>query len=169
MNVTETQRLILRELGPEDAAFMLELLNTPSWKRFIGDRGVNDLEKSIDFITTRMMKSYAELGFGFYLVLLKEGNVPAGICGMIKRDALDDVDLGFAFLPQYENQGYGTESSLAILEYAKNVHALKRIAAITNPDNERSIALLHKLGFAFQKQILLPGETKEIMLFRKEF
>src|ERR1043165_5531413 len=109
MNIFETDRLALREINPEDAGFILELLNTPSWKRFIGDRGVKTVAEATDFIKNRLMKSYEELGFGFYLVHLKEKNISAGICGMIKRDALEDIDLGFAFLPEHEGKGYGKE------------------------------------------------------------
>jgi RimJ/RimL family protein N-acetyltransferase len=165
----ETRRLALREIGPEDTDFMLELLNTPSWKRFIGDRGVRTKEQSTEFITGRLMKSYTEYGFGFYLVVLKEDETKLGICGMVKRDSLEDVDLGFAFLPEHEGKGYGFESSLAMLNYAKTVHKLQRIAAITNQDNVRSIALIEKLGFAYEKLIRLPGETIDIMLFMKKF
>ncbi|MFL5764987.1 MAG: GNAT family N-acetyltransferase [Bacteroidia bacterium] len=169
MNVAQTERLTLRELGPGDAEFILELLNTPSWKRFIGDRGVTTVAEAEQFIRNRMMKSYMELGFGFFRTALKENDIPIGICGMVKRDTLDHTDLGFAFLPEYEGKGYGMESSLAMLEYARTVHGLKKIAAITNRDNERSISLLRKLGFQFEKLVTLPGESMEIMLFLKSF
>lgn len=169
MHIAETDRLILRELCPDDAPFILELLNTPSWTKFIGDRGVRTEEQARNYIINRLMKSYETYGFGFYLTKLKENTISAGICGLVKRDSLDDVDVGFAFLPEHEGKGYGYESAAAIMYYAKNSLNINRIAAITNKDNERSIKLLKKLGLQYKKMIILPGETEEIMLFIKQF
>ncbi|HEY0029260.1 MAG TPA: GNAT family N-acetyltransferase [Bacteroidia bacterium] len=165
MQVTETERLVLQHLQPDDAAFILMLLNTPSWRRFIGDRGIRTEAQARQYIIAKLMKSYESPGFGFYLTKLKEGDVSIGICGIVKRESLEDVDIGFAFLPEYEGKGYGYESAAAVLKYAKEKFNLDRIAAITNKDNERSIRLLQKLGLRFEKMILLPNETEEIMFF----
>ena len=109
--VLETDRLILRQLSIEDDAFILELVNDPLWLRFIGDRGVRTLDEARNYILKGPVAMYERAGFGLYLVERKIDGVPMGICGLIKRDVLDDVDLGFAFLPEYRGQGYATESA----------------------------------------------------------
>lgn len=164
-----TARLILSELGPNDAPFILELMNTPTWKKFIGDRNLKTNEDAKNYIVDRMMPSYTLSGFGFYKCELKEGNVPIGICGIVKRDALEHVDIGFAFLPQYEGKGYGFESASAVMQYAQTTLGIKVLTGICNSDNVNSISLLKKLGLRYQKMILLPNETEEIMLFSTQF
>jgi RimJ/RimL family protein N-acetyltransferase len=146
--VFETERLTLREFAPGDSAFILELLNDPGWKRFIGDRGIRTLEDARGYIERGPMAMYARLGFGLYRVALKEGDVPIGMCGLIKRDTLEHVDLGFAFLPAYRGHGYAYESALAMRDYGAQELQLERIVAITSPDNDSSGKLLLRLGFA---------------------
>lgn len=169
MSIISTTRLELFEIGPDDAPFILELLNTPSWLKYIGDRGLRSEEDASYYIVNSMMPAYKKLGFGFYLTKLKVENTPIGICGLVKREALEHVDIGFAFLPEYEGKGFGFESASAIMQYAQTTLGIKTISGITNSDNKSSIALLEKLGLRFQKMILLPNETKEIMLFINEF
>jgi [ribosomal protein S5]-alanine N-acetyltransferase len=163
--VLETDRLILRRLTVEDDAFILELVNDPLWLRFIGDRGVRTLEDARHYILKGPVAMYERVGFGLYLVERKSDGSSLGICGLIKRDALDDVDLGFAFLPEFRAQGYAYESAAAVLAYGQSVFHLKRIVAITSPDNDRSIQLLEKLGFTFEKMIQLPNDSEEVKLF----
>lgn len=165
MNIISTSRLELLEICEEDAPFILELLNTPSWLKFIGDRNLHTTDNAKKYILSRLIPSYKIFGFGFYLTKLKENNTSIGICGIVKRDFLEHVDIGFAFLPQYEGKGYGYESASAVMEYAKTTLGITTIAGITNSNNKSSIALLEKLGLQFQKMILLPNETEEIMLF----
>jgi len=165
MNILETPRLILRNANADDAPFMLDLLNQPSFIRFIGDRGIRSLDGAREYIETRLVKSYKDNGFGLYITLLKEENLPIGLCGLVKRDGLDDIDIGFAFLAQHESKGYGFESASAVMEYSKNTLGLKRIAGITTPDNEKSIGLLEKLGLKFEKMIKLPNDTEELKFF----
>jgi RimJ/RimL family protein N-acetyltransferase len=162
--VLETDRLILRKLAVEDSAFILELVNDPLWLRFIGDRGVRTLEDAQAYILKGPVAMYARLGFGLYLVEHKRDGIPLGMCGLIKRDALEDVDLGFAFLPAYRAQGYAYESAAAVLAYGQSAFGLKRIVAITSPDNDRSARLLEKLGFIFEKMIQL-SDDDEVKLF----
>lgn len=162
--ILETDRLILRKLSVDDAAFILKLVNDPLWLRFIGDRGVHTLADARDYILKGPVAMYARLGFGLYLVERKRDGPPLGICGLIKRDALEDVDLGFAFLPEYRAQGYAYESAAAVLAYGQSVLGLKRIVAITSPDNDRSANLLEKLGFTFEKMFQLPA-ADEVKLF----
>jgi RimJ/RimL family protein N-acetyltransferase len=165
MKILETDRLTLRHLTTDDAPFILELLNDPDFLRFIGDKGVRTLGDARQYIIDGPMASYARLSFGLFLVELKDERLPIGICGLIKRDALVDVDIGFAFLPAYRLGGYGFESALAVRDYAFNVIGLKRIAAITNPDNTGSMKLLEKIGLRFERMIVLTPESTEIRLY----
>ena len=165
MSILETERLILRKLTIDDAAFMLDLLNQPSFIQFIGDRGVRTLDDARECILTRYIAAYERLGFGVYLTLLKEGQVPIGICGLIKRDTLEDVDIGYAFLPQYWSKGYAVESAFAVLEYARSALGLNRILGITTPDNNSSIRVLEKIGLKFEKLVRLSEDDVEYKLF----
>ena len=165
LTVIETDRLILRYLSTADQEFILELLNDPAFLRFIGDRGVRSLEDARKYITNGPMEMYARLGFGLYLVELKDGGIPIGLCGLIKRDGLNDVDIGFAFLPNYRSQGYAYEAAAATMAYGKDVINLQRIVAITSPDNEASGKLLEKLGMRFEKVIRLSEGAEEVKLF----
>ena len=168
MKVLETDRLILRWLSINDAEFILELLNDPSWLRFIGDKGVRTLEDARDYILNGPVAMYTRLGFGLYLTELKEGGVPIGICGLIKRDSLEDVDIGFAFLPRFWAKGYAYESASAVMAYGKHVLGLKRIVAITAPDNHSSAKLLEKLGLQFERMIKFSNDAQEDRLFASE-
>ena len=168
MTIIETERLILRKLTVDDAAFMLELLNQPSFIQFIGDRGVRTLDDARQFILTRYIAAYERLGFGMYLTLLKEDLVPIGICGLIRRNELDDVDIGYAFLPQYWSKGYAFESASAVLAYARNTLGIKRILGITTADNKGSIRVLEKAGLKFERMVKLSGDDEELKLFASE-
>lgn len=165
MAVLETRRLLLRQLSTEDAEFILELLNEPSFIRNIGDRGVRTIEGANSYILNGPVASYTQNGFGLYLVKLKETNESIGMCGLIKRDALEDVDIGYAFLPRFWSKGYAVESAQAVKEYARDVIGLKRIVAITDPDNEGSIRVLEKIGLRFERMIKLAEDDIELKLF----
>lgn len=165
MIVLTTSRLEIVEINTEDAPFIFELLNTSSWIKFIGDRGIKTQEDAKNYILNKFIPGYSTWWFGFRLVRTKNDKTPVGICGLVKRDALEHIDIGFAFLPQFEGKGFGFESASAVMEYAKNTLNIKTITGITNSDNKSSIALLEKLGLRFKKMILLPNETEEIMLF----
>lgn len=167
MKVLETDRLNLRRLSTEDAEFILELLNDPAFLRFIGDKGVRTLEDARNYILNGPMEMYARLGFGLYLTELKGSGIPIGICGLIKRDTLDDVDIGFAFLPQFWSKGYAYEAAAAVMAYGTDVLGLRRIVAITSPDNVTSGRLLEKLGLQFERMIRLSKDAEEIRLFGK--
>ena len=165
MNVIETERLNLREVTEADAAFVLELLNDPDFVRNVADRGVRTLKDARRFIAERFVDSYRRHGYGFWLVEPKGSDVPAGICGLVKRDALPGVDVGYAFLPPFRSKGYAFESASAVLAYARDVVGLKRLLAIVNPGNAVSIRVLEKLGMRFEGMVSLsPGEP-EVSLF----
>jgi len=165
MKVLETERLTLRRLSLDDGAFILRLLNDPSWLRFIGDKGVKTLEEARNYILTGPIDMYARLGFGLYLTERRSDATPIGICGLIKRDALEDVDIGFAFLPDFRGRGYAREAAAAVMEHARSAFGLRRLVAITSPDNEASIRLLEKLGLRFEATMSLAGDSHEVSLF----
>ena len=165
MIVLETERLILRRLTTGDAEFVLELLNEPSFLQYIGDRGVRSLEDAREYILNRLVASYERNGFGLYLVELKESRIPIGISGLVKRDALPDADIGFAFLPAYWSKGYAVESAAAVMNYARESLGLTRIVAITSLDNEASARLLARIGLRFERLIKLSEDAEEVKLF----
>lgn len=162
VKILETERLILREVEPTDAAFILDLLNQPSFIQFIGDRGVRSLDQAREYVRTRFTNSYHDNGFGLYLIELKSGTVPIGICGFVKRDTLPDPDIGFALLPRFEKRGYAFEAASATMEYGHAKLGLERVVAITTIDNESSGRLLEKIGLAFEREIEIGGETLKL-------
>lgn len=153
----DTPRLSIRPLQLVDAAFILELLNDPGFLQFIGDRGVRDLDDARRYIETGPMASYARHGFGLWRVARREDDVPVGMCGLLRRDTLDDVDIGFAYLARHAGLGYGLEAARATLDFGHDSLGLRRIVAIVKPDNDRSTALLRKLGM--RRETSLPEDS----------
>jgi len=168
MSVLSTQRLALRQLDAGDAPFMLELLNDPSFIANIGDRGVRTVEDAVRYIQDRMTPSYAQHGYGLYVVELRATGAAVGICGLVKRDYLDDPDIGFALLPAFLGQGYALESATAVREHTFEVLRLPRLLAITSAHNTRSMHLLEKIGLRFERMIIPPGEAREIRLYTSD-
>jgi RimJ/RimL family protein N-acetyltransferase len=166
--VIETERLTLRQLVTTDAEFILGLLNQPSFLRYIGDKGVRTIDDARNYIVSGPRNSYERNGFGLWLVELRNTKMPTGICGLLKRDTLTDADVGFAFLPEFWSMGYAYESASAVMGYARNVIGLKRVLAITNPDNAGSIKVLEKIGLRFEKMIRLSESEPEINLFASD-
>ena len=164
MNILETKRLTLRQFTSDDATFILELLNEPSFIQNIGNRGARSVSDAIKYIETGPVASYARNGFGLYLVELKESGESIGMCGLIKRDALAYVDIGYAFLPKFWSKGYAVESALAVKEQARSL-GLKHLVAITDPSNMSSIRVLEKIGLTFEKMIKLSSDDIELKLF----
>ena len=162
--VIQTERLVLRQLELNDADFILELLNEAAFLRFIGDKGVRDLETAREYIQKGPIDSYGRHGFGLYATCLLDGT-PAGVCGLVKRDGLVDVDVGFAFLARHWLKGYAAESAAAVLAYARRVLRMQRIVAITAPENFGSIAVLEKIGLKFERMIRLTEHSQELKLF----
>jgi RimJ/RimL family protein N-acetyltransferase len=168
LKTLQTERLRIRRMSAaDDAAFMLSLLNDPSWLRFIGDRGVRSLADAQAYIENGPVEMYGRLGFGFCMV---ESKQPAGqrlgVCGLAQRDYLDYPDIGFAFLPQHAGQGYAFEAAAAVLRYAQAELGLKNILATTRVDNLRSQKLLEKLGLRFERQIPHPdGSERQLMVY----
>lgn len=167
--VLETERLVLRRLTVDDAPFMLGLVNEPSWLRFIGDRGVRTLDDARRYLLEGPIAMYERLGFGLYATTLREDeSAPIGICGLVKRDRLEDVDIGFALLPAFWGKGYAHEAASAVMDYARNVVGLRRVVAITSVDNGSSARLLEKIGLRFEKMVRLTEGGEEVRLFAWE-
>ena len=168
MPLLETQHLSLRQFVEDDAPFILELLNDPAFIKNIGDRGVRNLDDARSYITNGPVAMHERYGFGLLAVELKDSGLPIGMCGLIKRDSLEDVDLGYAFLERHRGKGYASEAAAAVIDFGRKTVGLKRIVAITAQDNKGSINVLQKMGFHFEKLIILPDETEEINLFALE-
>jgi RimJ/RimL family protein N-acetyltransferase len=161
MNILETERLTLREVTAGDAEFILELLNDPGWILNLGDKGFRTLEAVTEYIAERYTTSYEKFGFGFYLVTVKESGTPIGLCGLIKRDSMEDVDIGFGFMEKFWGAGYATESAAAVLDYGRNTLGIKRIVAITSPTNDSSAHVLEKIGLKFEGMVNIPEYGEE--------
>jgi RimJ/RimL family protein N-acetyltransferase len=166
--VLETERLSLRRLSADDAAFIFGLVNQPSFVKHIGDKGVRTRADAVAYIQNGPVASYERFGFGLNLVELKGSGIPIGICGLLKRDTLPDVDIGFAFLPEFWSKGYAVESAAAVMDHGRKVLGVGRVLAITAPDNVGSIKVLEKIGFNFECMISLSEGAPEIKLFACE-
>ena len=164
--ILETGRLILSELTVNDAPFFYKLVNDPSWIEFIGDRDVKTLADAENYLSTKIIPSYKINGFGFYLVSSKNKNESIGISGLIDREGLENIDVGYAFLPEFRGKGYAYEATKSVLSYAKNTLQIKPVIAITNVDNIKSCQLLERLGLKFDKIIQLPDNPVKCKLYR---
>ena len=165
LKVLETERLVLRRLGPDDAAFILQLVNEPAWLRYIDDKGIRTVEDARHYIENGPVAMYQRFGFGLYLIELRESAEPIGICGLIKRESLQEIDLGFALLSAFQGKGFAFEAAAAVMEYGRRAFAIPRLLAITSQDNHVSGRLLEKLGFRFERLAQLEANAAEVKLF----
>jgi len=165
MNVLETERLILRRFVVEDAQFVLNLVNEPSFLRYIGDKKIRTLDDARQYILSGPVASYERHGFGLCLVELRESHTPIGMCGLLKREELPEPDIGFALLPEFWNKGFAFEAAAAVLRDARERLGLQRLLAITSLDNEASIKLLQRLGFTFDRVTKLAADREQVKLF----
>ena len=161
----ETERLLLKPMSKEDAPFLLELLNSPKWIKYIGDRNVYTIKEAATYIKHKMTPQLKKLGFSNYTVIRKTDNAKVGSCGLYDREGLEGIDLGFAFLPQYEKNGYAFESANKLKYLAFNQFNLKHISAITTNENKDSQKLLKKLGLKYIKIINIPNDNEELLLY----
>lgn len=164
MNILQTQRLVLRQLTPGDAPFIFELVNDPDWLRNIGDKGVRNLDDARGYILKGPVDMYARLGFGLWCVELKDSGTRIGMCGLIKRDSLEDVDIGFAFLPAFRALGYAREAAQATLAHARDALGMRRLVAIVSPHNADSAKLLEKIGFRKESRLALSADDEVDLL-----
>ncbi len=162
--ILKTERLIFAEAAFADASFILDLLTQPSFLKYIGSRGVGDLETARDYIRDLQLQ-YRINGYGSYVVRLKDQDIPIGISGLIKRDSLEHADIGFAYHPDYWRKGYALEGAEALLQYGRDKLGLDPIIAITSPDNTASQKLLLKLGLVFDRKITMTGKADETWLY----
>ena len=160
MHVAETDRLRLRRLTLDDAPYILRQVNEPSWLAGIGDKDVHDLDGARRYLTNGPLAMYRDKGFGLYAVELREGGEPIGMCGLIKRDTLPDVDIGYAYLPEHFGKGYAVEAGAATVEHARRDFGLTRLLGIVSPGNAGSIRVLERLGFAFERALDTPPGAK---------
>jgi RimJ/RimL family protein N-acetyltransferase len=168
--IGRTERLRLRLLGAGDAAVYLEVLNEPAFIEHIGDRGVRTLDDAAKSIEDGPVAMQRARGHSMYLVeLLGEGGaaVPVGLAGLIKRDALEDVDIGYAFLSRHRGRGYAFEAAQAVVAHARAL-GIARLAAITTPGNAASIALLLRLGMRFEGRRAIVAGAPELNLYRMD-
>lgn len=163
-SILETKRLTLRQFEVEDAAFIFELVNTPDWLTYIGDKHIRSVDDAKTYLLNGPLKSYQENGWGLWMIELKESQTSIGMCGLLKRNTLDDIDIGFAILPKYFRMGYGFEIASATLNYATQKLKIQRIVAIVSPGNVPSTKLLNKLGLQHEKTLNLPGDN-QVLLF----
>lgn len=163
-NILSTKHLNLRQFSLNDSQFIIELLNSPGWLAFIGNRHINTVQQAQNYLTDVLIKGY-KTGFGFWLVELKNKGTPIGMCGIIKRDNLENPDIGFAFLPQFMGNGYAYEAANATLNFATTQLQLPCVCAITMHENKSSIRLLEKIGLTFKENIFFADTNEQLMLF----
>jgi len=165
MKSYETERLILKPAEVQDANFFLELYNMPSFIQYIGDRNLRTKEDAENYITSRFLPQIEKLGFGNYVVILKEDNTKIGAVGIFEREGLDVLDIGFSFLEKYEGKGYAYESANKLKEVAATDFGVHKISAITTKDNFSSQKLIERLGLKFQKMVTIPEDDVELMYY----
>jgi RimJ/RimL family protein N-acetyltransferase len=169
MKQIETKRLILRPVDAErDAAFVLQMLNEPDYIANVADRGVRTVAAAKDYIREKFLPGHERYGVGYCVAELKSSGTPAGSCGLIKRDGMEDFDIGYSTLIQYAGNGYAFEAASAMMEYGRTQMDLKRIIAFTSPTNLKSAHLLEKLGLRFERMVQVPGFEIEARLYAWE-
>ncbi|MGF1789433.1 GNAT family N-acetyltransferase [Photobacterium profundum] len=165
MNIIETERLTIRWLIEDDAEFIYRLYNTDSFLQFVGDKNLQTIDDARKYLLTGALNMYERIGMGLYMVELKSDKTALGISGLIKRDSLNDIDIGYGFLPEFEGKGYAYEAGVALKSYAKDALKIERLVAITTADNKRSITLLEKLGLDFESTVEEPDNQPALRLY----
>jgi len=168
MIVLETDRLALRWATEDDAPFFLELLNDADWIRFIGDRGVRTIDGARGYIADKLTSSYTRHGFGLYVATEKSSGERVGICGLIRRATLPDVDVGYALLPRHRGKGYALEATRAVIDHGRETFGLRRLVAITIPENRDSIRVLERAGMTFERIVRMPDDDDDLALYAWE-
>lgn len=164
----ETERLLLEPVKNDDAAFILELYNSPNFLKFIGDRKLRSVKDAENYIKDRFLPHVEKNGFGSFVILTKSDQVKIGNVGIYVREGLDAPDIGFSFLPEYEGKGYGYEASRKLMETAFTEFGLKKISAITSKDNIASQKLIEKLGLQYQSVVRLPDDDEDLLYYEIE-
>lgn len=167
MIIAETSRLILRVVNLNDAPLMLELMNEPAYLAHIGDKQIRNILDAENYLKSGPLAMQANSGFSLYCCQRKDSGQTIGLSGLIKRAGVEHPEVGFAFLSEQARQGFGFESTSAVIDYAQKQLELPVLQAITNLDNIASIHLLKSLGFTFKTLISLPDSTEQINLFER--
>ncbi len=167
--ILNTERLEMRWLTPNDAPMMLAVWNDPAFVRHVGDRGVRTLEQARAAIEAGPVRLYTDYGYGPFRVTRREDGIDLGVCGLFRREGLDEPDIGFAVLPEFCGQGFGFEASVAVLDHARDALKLPCVTAIVSPQNNPSVGLLEKLGLLYERPVRLPGEDRDVSLYRIDF
>lgn len=167
--ILHTERLELRWLTPDDAAMMLAIWNDPAFLRYVGDRGVRTVEQAREALTAGLLQLYVDYGYGPFRLALRDDGNDVGICGLFRRDGLDEPDIGFAILRDYRGQGYGFEAATAVLDHARDALQLSGVTAIVSPQNGPSIGMLQKLNMRYERTMRLPGDDHDVSLYRIDF
>ena len=165
MEILSTERLVISKITLNEASFIRELMNDKDWIQNIGDRGVRTLEDAEAYIKDKFFTSYKKYGYGFYVISLKSTTDRIGTVGLIDREGIEGIEIGYGMLPAFRGKGYALEAAQAIFSYAQNTLGIEKIVAIVNPNNKGSIRLLEKLGLRYEKMVRLPEETKDIKYF----
>ncbi len=169
MKILDTERLRLRTIEVDDAAFYYELVNDPTWLEFIGDKGIRSIEDARTAIIDGPRAMQQRCGHSLYVMERKSDGRRLGLCGLIQRDALPAADIGYAVRPEFFGQGYTHEAAVAVLAYARERLGMKRVLGLTNPDNAKSIGLLRKLGLGFVENRPLPPDDRSTNIYCIEF
>lgn len=164
-----TDRLRLRWMTEDDAGLMLAIWNDPGFIRHVTDRGIRTVPEARRAMHEGIFRQYSELGYGPYALEPVEGGAPLGICGLFKREYLEDPDLGYTLLPGYRGQGFALEAARAVLAHAREHLGCPRVRAIVAPTNTRSTRLLSKLGMRFEETLRRPEDTESVALFGLRF
>ncbi|MDQ1098159.1 MULTISPECIES: GNAT family N-acetyltransferase [Chryseobacterium] len=164
----ETERLIIQPVSLDDAAFILELHNSPNFIRYIGDRGLRSIHDAEQYINKRFIPQFERSGFGNYVITEKYGGKKVGAVGIFEREGLDVADIGFSFLGEFEGRGYGFEAATKVKSVGMVDFGLTKLSAITTKDNFASQKLIGKLGLKFKKYVTIPNDDEELMYFETE-
>lgn len=168
MKTYETERLFLKPTNTEDAEFIFNIMNTPKYYKYIGDRNLKNLEDAENYIKEKMIPQYENLGYGNFTVILKSDGTKIGFCGIYSRPNLEVSDIGFAFLEEFEGKGFAYEASSLLKGLAKEEFGLKKLSGITLEINHPSRKLLERLGLKFQKKFFMEGDPEELMYYELE-
>ena len=161
----QTERLQLRWLTLDDAELMLAVWNDPAFVRFVGDRGIRTLDEARTTMQEGALKLFSDYGYGPFRMALADSDAPIGICGLFRRDGLDDPDIGFATLPEFCGNGYAFEAACAVMDHARDDLELPRLIAIVSPENEASVGLIRKLGLRFERMYRMDDDDDNVAIY----
>lgn len=161
----QTERLALRRLTREDADLMLAVWNDPAFHKYVGDRGIRTIEQAQEAMAGGALLLYEEYGYGPFRVALRENDQPIGICGLFRREKVEDPDIGWSVLPDYSGRGYAFEAATAVLEYAFGSLGLTRILAFITEGNAPSVGLAKKLGLRYERMARIVGDDEDVCLY----